>query len=262
MSWAMAVGAAVSATGAIIKNEQAKTAQRNAKREADKAQRDLDKQKDRFRDLDTSNPYLNMENVFEDLTINQEAAQFERQQQMMTQANTMQQLRGAAGGSGIAALAQTLVNQGAIDAQKTQATIAQQEQNNQLAERQEAARIQGLEREGELISRQAQFGKISSLMGMAADDVSVHRESERLAMAQRQQAQQQMIGAAAQGAMGAAAGISQDGIKLFGKEFGGGGKISQQMFDDYKAMQGMGGVAGQAPPWFEQWLATQQLGSQ
>ena len=90
MSWAMAVGAAVSATGAIIKNEQAKTAQRNAKREADKAQRDLDKQKDRFRDLDTSNPYLNMENVFEDLTINQEAAQFERQQQMMTQANTMQ----------------------------------------------------------------------------------------------------------------------------------------------------------------------------
>ena len=32
MSWAMAVGAAVSATGAIIKNEQAKTAQRNAKR--------------------------------------------------------------------------------------------------------------------------------------------------------------------------------------------------------------------------------------
>ena len=262
MSFATLVIGAVSIGVGIYQKNQADIAAGEAQQEAEDAQRELDRQKDAFRDLDTTNPYLNMENVFEDLTINQEAAQFERQQQMMTQANTMQQLRGAAGGSGIAALAQTLVNQGAIDAQKTQATIAQQEQNNQLAERQEAARIQGLEREGELISRQAQFGKISSLMGMAADDVSVHRESERLAMAQQQQAQQQMIGAAAQGAMGAAAGISQDGIKLFGKEFGGGGKISQQMFDDYKAMQGMGGVAGQAPPWFEQWLATQQLGSQ
>jgi hypothetical protein len=251
MSWAMAIGAVVSGTGAIIKSNQAKEAGNKARIKAEAAQRELDEQKDRFKGLDTSNPYLNMENVFEDLTIDTRAAEFQREQQMMTQANTMQQLRGAAGGSGIAALAQTLVSQGSIDAQKTQANIAQQEQANRMQERAESARIQGLEREGELISRQAQHGKISALMGMAADDVSVQRESERLAMVQQQQAQQQMIGAAAQGAMGAAAGISQQGIggwkkgdPSLGKRIGGGKKIDAQMFEDYKAMTGMGGVGG------------------
>jgi len=258
MSWAMAVGAAVSATGSIIKNQQAKKAGNKARIKADRAQRELDEQKDRFKRLDTSNPYLNMENVFEDLTVDTRAAEFQRDQSMATQANTMQQLRGAAGGSGIAALAQTLVNQGAIDAQKSQATIAQQEQANKMAERQESARIQGLEREGELISRQAKAGKISSLMGMSADDVAVQRGAENFAMQQQQAAQQQMIGAAAQGAMGVAAGVSQEGIKIGDKTLGGGGKFDAQMFEDYKAMTGMGGVGGQMPPWFQQWLESQK----
>lgn len=248
----MAVGAAVSATGAIIKSSQAKDAANAARIEAENAQRDLDEQKRRFEGLDTSNPYLNMENVFEDLTINQEAAQFQRDQQMASQANALRGLRGAAGASGIAALAQTLVNQGAIDAQKTQESIAKQEQANILQERAEASRIQGLEREGEIISRQAQAGKISSLMGMAADQVSVQRETERLAIEQQQAAQQQLIGAAAQGAMSVGAGISQQGIGGYkqgdpslGKRIGGGGKfIDAQMFEDYKAMVGMGGVGG------------------
>ena len=41
-----------------------------------------------------------------------------------------------------------------------------------MAERQEAGKIQGLEREGELISRQAEAGKIQSLLGLAADEKS------------------------------------------------------------------------------------------
>tara|TARA_R100000278_G_scaffold26678_1_gene24463 strand:- start:2531 stop:3199 length:669 start_codon:yes stop_codon:yes gene_type:complete len=183
----------VSAIGGGIKAKK-------AKEEARKAKAELEKQKTRFENLDTSNPYMNMENTMEDLTVNQQEAEFMKQQQQQNQANILQQMRGAAGGSGIAALAQTLANQGSLDAQKAATSIGKQEQANQLAERQEASRLQGLEREGELISRQAEFGKISSLMGMSAD---------ALANAKAEQAagQQQMMGGINQ-AVGAFSGVA------------------------------------------------------
>jgi len=234
----MAVGAGVSIIGGAVKANQAKGAASKARVKALAAQKDLDEQKDRFKNLDTSNPYLNMENVMEDLTVNTQASEFERDQQMSSQANIMTQMRGAAGSSGIGALAQTLASQGSMDAQKSSASIAQQEQANTMAERTESGRIQGLEREGELISRNAQAGKIGSLMGMAADDVSVQRSAEQLAMQQKQAAQQQMISGAAQAGMGAAVGISQTRFKN-GK---GSGNIDVNMLNEFKSMQGVGGV--------------------
>lgn len=172
MSFIMVGSAAVSAAAGIYKAIDGGIKAKKAKKEAAEAQIELDKQKKAFENLDTSNPYQNMENTMEDLTVNQQEAEFKRQQQQQNQANIMQQMRGAAGGSGIAALAQTLANQGSIDAQKAAASIGTQEAANQKLERQEAAKIQSLEREGEIISRNAQAGKISSLMGMAADEVS------------------------------------------------------------------------------------------
>ena len=182
----MAIGAGVKAVGGIVQAVDGGIQAKKAKDLADKAKLELDKQKDRFAQLDTSNPYLNLQNTYEDLTINQQEAQFAQQQSMQSQANIMQQMRGAAGGSGIAALAQTLANQGALDAQKAAASIGTQEQANQLKVAEEASKIQGLEREGELISRQAEFGKTQSLMGMAADELANQRDAQ-------QQARQQAI---------------------------------------------------------------------
>ena len=68
-----------------------------------------------------------MENTMEDLTINQQQAEFEKQQAMQSQANIMGQMRGAAGSSGIAALAQSLANQGSLQAQRASASIGAQE---------------------------------------------------------------------------------------------------------------------------------------
>ncbi len=141
MSFALVVMGAVSAGVSIYQAGQARDARNAAREDAEDAQRELDRQKRAFEALDTSNPYLNMENVMEDLTINQVAADFERAQSMQTQANIMDQMRSSAGASGIAALAQTLANQGALDAQKASASIAQQERANMIAERQEAGRI-------------------------------------------------------------------------------------------------------------------------
>ena len=166
------IGLGVSAAGGAAKAIDGGIQARNAKKKAEEAQIDLDKQKASFANLDTSNPYLNMENTMEDLTVNKQQAEFQKQTAMQSQANVMQSMRGAAGGSGIAALAQTLANSGSLDAQKASVSIGNQEADNQRLERAEASRIQGLGIDGEIMSRQAEKGKISTLMGMAADDVS------------------------------------------------------------------------------------------
>ena len=169
----IAAGAAIVSAGVgLYKAIDGGIRAKKARKAAEKAQREIDKQKAMFASLDPSNPYANMENTMEDLTVNQQSAEFMKQQQMQSQANILDQLRSSAGGSGIAALAQTLANQGNLAAQKASADIAKQEQANQMAERQEASKIQGLEREGELISRQAEAGKIQSLLGLAADEKS------------------------------------------------------------------------------------------
>lgn len=196
------VATAVQVGAGVYKAVQGKKAADAAAIEAGKAREEMEKQKKAFEALDTSNPYLNMENTMEDLTINQQQAEFEKQNNMQNQANIMGQMRGAAGSSGIAALAQSLANQGSLNAQKASASIGVQEAQNQNLERAEAGRIQGLEREGDLMSRQMQMGKIDTLMGMSADEVSNAQAMEAAGNAQMMAG----IGDAASGVAGFAGG--------------------------------------------------------
>ncbi len=180
---AVALGAlALKAGTGIAKGITGTIKAKKAAQAQKKAQQEMDKNKALYASLDTSNPYLDMENTMEDLTVNQDQAEFTKQQQEQQRANIMEQMKGAAGSSGIAALAQSLANQGSLDAQKASVSIGKQEQANQLAERKEASRIQGLEREGELISRQAEMGKVSSLLGMSADEVAAARQAKEEAI--------------------------------------------------------------------------------
>jgi hypothetical protein len=117
--------------------------------------------------MDTSNLYKNMENVYEDLTVNQKEANFVSQQQNQGMANIMSSMQGAAGGSGIAALAQSLANQQSQNAQQAAVSIGSQEAGNQMAERGMAAKLQVMEREGEQVSRDAEKDKTETLFGMA-----------------------------------------------------------------------------------------------
>ena len=89
MAWAMVVAAGIGATVSIIESTQANNRAKEQALLAKEAQDELDRAKDQFKTLDTSNPYLNMENVYEDLTVNKEAAEFERSQMLQSQANTM-----------------------------------------------------------------------------------------------------------------------------------------------------------------------------
>lgn len=158
---------------------------RLAKKQADRARRQMKKERQKLREyeniyknLDTSNPYMNMENTMEDLTINQKEAEFRRQQFEQSQSNIMEGLRDAAGGSGIGALAQSLAQQGQLQAQKSAATVGEQEARNNLLAAQEAGRIQQLERQGDMMSRQMQFGLLESQMGMTLQEIAMERGLE------------------------------------------------------------------------------------
>ena len=167
---------------------------KRAKSEAD-AQSEYDKMRGKFMGLETSNlygdvsnPYANMENVMEDLTVNQQQAQFEAQQNQQTQANVLQQTRGAAGSSGVAGLAQAMTNQGQLGAQRASASIGQQEAANQQARAQQAGSLQTMERQGAWKAdmtrrsgaeqeRQAIKDKTNTLFGMSIDRLNVAKQA-------------------------------------------------------------------------------------
>jgi len=187
MSFVATGTAIVSAGVGVAKMIQGNKQAKQARIDAASAKQDLDKSRDQFASMDTSNPYLNMENTMEDLTVNKQQAQFQQQQQMASQANIMSSMSGAAGGSGIAALAQSMAQQGSMDAQRSSASIGQQEASNQMAERNMASQIQNKERQGIGVSRNQQFGKISGMMGMAAGDLAGANSREQAGMEARMQ---------------------------------------------------------------------------
>ena len=173
------------------------------KREQAAAQKEYDQTKSAFENLDTSNVYKDMENTMEDLTVNQEAAQFAAQQNQQSQANIMNTMRGAAGGSGIAAMTQALMGQAQAGNRQASIDIGKQEQANQAAERKQAGNLQLYERKGELISRDAENEKTSTLLGMSQQRLGAANQA-------RQDATNAIVGGV--GSLASAAGTAAAGM--------------------------------------------------
>jgi len=137
------------------------------KREQRSAQADYKNNMARFNNLDTSNIYANQQNMYEDSTVNLKEAEFTKGQQMQTQANIMGGMNQAAGGSGIAAMAQAMANQGSADAQSASVSIGNQEAATQSNFQAAATNIQAQELAGKEASREAEKEKTSTLLGMS-----------------------------------------------------------------------------------------------
>lgn len=225
-AWGAAMGLAGGIVGAIGAGKQKRAAER--KEAASRAE--MDRQKQAYMDQDLSNPYANMENQFagmknqfagmentmEDLTVNQQQAQFEAQQNQQNQANIMDTLSSSAGGSGIAALAQQMAQSGQLANQQASASIGAQESANQAASAQNAASLQQMEAQGAAnVDLQQRQGQASVDKQIAAGESTAQmRELERtgtlLGMSQQEtaayQQQAQDAQASKMNAMGGAAG--------------------------------------------------------
>ena len=204
---AQAIGAGVSLVGGLIGMSQAKKAQATAEAEEAKNRAEMDKLERAYMSLDTSNPYMNMENTMEDLTVNQQQANFEAQQFQQSQANILDATRGAAGGSGVAAIAQALSQQGEIAAQRASASIGQQEAANQRAMAAEASRIQSMERQGEIMSRNLERDQMGTALGMAQARTAQSRQEAQAA----EQAKFAALSGGVSGATGALSSIFSNG---------------------------------------------------
>ena len=240
------IGGSVALAGAGTKLGMSLSGRKKRMAEQETAKLEMDERMQDYENLDTSNiyadvknQYANMENTYEDLTVNQQQAQFEAQQGAQQRANIMQNLQGAAGGSGIAGLAQAMANQGQLATQRASASIGMQEAKIQQLQAGEASRIQTAERAGEAQaeamrlsgaaqSRGLEYSKTGTLLGMS---------QQRLGAANQARAQAK---AAQIGAVGDIAGIGMQMATAGMGMGGGGGTQGITDFEGFKKQFGEG----------------------
>ena len=166
------IGPAAALIGPAVKLGMGLIGGKKRKRALARAQGQYDMQKQRYENMDTSNLYANQENVYEDQTVDQQSAEFLKSQQLQQQSNMMDQFSQAAGGSGIAALAQAMSQQQSQNAQTAAADIRSQEQNIQQNQLSQQAKLNQQEIAGAYQQRDAELGKIETNMNFAGQNLA------------------------------------------------------------------------------------------
>ena len=218
----MAIGAIIQGAGQMAGLVGSFIGGRKRRREQRAAKAEMERNKQKYEQLDTSNPYANMTNPYENLTVNTQAADFAAQQSSQNAANIMSSMSAAAGGGGIAALAQSMANAQNQQAQQASASIAQHEsQNPQLAASGEMKR-QSMIAAGEQVSQQREAQKTATLLGMSQQRLGAANAARAQATQNTLNAIQNVtpegvegIGAAAKGIGQAAGGVGTAIKSLF-----------------------------------------------
>jgi hypothetical protein len=148
-----------------------------------------------FKDMEFTNPYADMTNTFSDLRnemgnleVSTEAADFQAQQAQQGAAQALDAFRGAGGGTGVAGLAQALVQEQRRTMQGIAADIARQETENTRLAAQGAQQlglqratagmdIQRLGAAGEAARQAAEADKRGDILGIAAGELASAREA-------------------------------------------------------------------------------------
>jgi len=196
------------------RNEQAITSATDAQLAEQSAQQArqqqvLAEQKQSFKSFEFQNPFAGMENTMEDLTVNTAAADFQAEQGAQQRANLLSGLRGAAGGSGVAGLAQSLANAGTMQARQISVDLGQQQTQNQKLAAQQAGQLQSLERQGAAAVQQAEASRESTLLGMEMGEMAGARAGVQAAYGN------QMAG------FGAITGMQNARMGMYGQIIGG-----------------------------------------
>ena len=223
------ISTAIMAGSALLGMSNASKMRKDARRNAAQALKErqeqqamLDEEVANYRAMKFTNPYANMENPFEDLRVATGAAEFQAEQGARQRANILSQLRGAAGASGIAGLAQTLANQGTIQARKISADLQKQEVANELMAAKGASTIDLQERAGEAMVQQAESGRQATILGMQyGQGAGANRNYQQSLLNQRRAnaAANQMMMNSMKTLIGSGIGEGSDGGGYFGGGF-------------------------------------------
>jgi len=123
---------------------------------------------DDYRNLDTSNPYENLQNTAEDLTVNTQEAEFQRDMMQQQQANIMGSMEQAGGFD--AGNIQAMMGAASQSARQASASIGQQESANQKMAAQQAAANQMATAQGKSEQQAREADKAANLLAMAKED--------------------------------------------------------------------------------------------
>ena len=201
---------------------------KSLKRKLGRAEKDYRKQMQQYADFTFKNPYeqnvyAGMENTMEDLTVNQQQAEFQRQQAQQSQANILQSL--TAGGQFSAGNVQALANQGALQAQQASASIGQQEASNRMSQAREASRLQTMERQGREAGQRGdamvqgmEFDRQSTMLGMSMEMVGNAQDAIAANKAMWGNIIGSVVGAAAGGFMQGGMANMGDNVGFFGQK--------------------------------------------
>lgn len=174
------------AMGLVNLGANAITYQKNLQRRND-AESAYNQSLDAYMQQDTSNLFQNLQNPYEDLTVNQQQAEFARNAQNQAFANALDANRQAAGSSGIAAMVQSLANVQSQNMQQASASIGQQEARNMGLAAQGAMANQMAERRGAMAAREAENTLLGTRMQINAADYAAKTnlvQNQQMAMAQ------------------------------------------------------------------------------
>lgn len=191
----MAVGAAgglITAAGSLIGGGRRRREERAARAE-------FDAQRQALMDYSFTNPFAGLENVAEDLTVNQQASQFQAQQ---TDAALAQSMQAAIASGGAAGGAQAIAQAALASKQGISADLARQEQANQMARVNQAAQLQKFEAQGEEDLQTQQYQQQQQLTNLASGRLNAAKQA-------RQQATNQLFGGLGMAVEGGVAGFNK-----------------------------------------------------
>ena len=147
------------------------------------AELDVERRLREFEDFQfrTNNPY-------EDMTVNLQAADYEREMSAQQQADTLQALRGGRGAAGAAALATAMSRQAAEKERAIAADIGRQEQEIQKLEAEQEAK-------NFLAAQQFELDRMQTMLGIDMAQVTGEEQGRLMQEQGRLDRQTQLIGA-------------------------------------------------------------------
>ena len=192
------IGGAASVAGSLIGG-------RARRREQRQAQAEFEAQKQALQSTVFENTYAGLENVAEDLTVNQQASQFQAQQ---TDAALAQSMQAAIASGGAPGGAQAIAQAALKSKAGISADLAKQEQANQMARASAEQKLQADEAAGADVMQAREYQKQQQMLNLASQRKIAADEA-------RAQATQQLVGGIGQLGSGLAGAGAFD--KILGK---------------------------------------------
>ena len=136
----------------------------------------------------SKNAFENIQNPFEDLTVNQQQAEFQMDNLAQNTANTMGAFKASMGGSGAAAFAQALANNQANATRQISADIGGQEARNNMTMANAELGIQNRAAQGADTAMMREFDRLGTRVGMDQAELAGAYDAKNMAYQARMNA--------------------------------------------------------------------------